>query len=664
MEHPRDEQGSGSRPPSRSHVGADPISVNGAGVVGEEHLTLGATDASVTGTHPAIAETPPCMADRHWAVDRVLFAIAAAMALGFVAWGFVTPTGLGTVSGSVLGWVTGNLGWLFVLLASAFVVFVIWLAAGKYGRIPLGRDNEQPEFRTISWIAMMFSAGMGIGLMFFGVAEPLSHFVAPPPLTNEAESSEAIQTAMATTLFHWTLHPWAMYAVVGLAIAYGTFRRGRRQLISSAFIPLLGERRAAGPTGRVIDVLAIFATLFGSAASLGLGALQIGSGVEILGWAGNVGNGVLVGIIAVLTAAFVASAVSGIARGIQWLSNINMVLAITLAVFVFVVGPTIFILNLIPDAVGSYFSDLGEMAARTEATGGDPMAAWLRGWTVFYWAWWISWTPFVGLFIARISRGRTIRQFVTGVLLVPSLVSLLWFAVFGGAGIAAQRDGVDVSGSGTTEGQLFAVLEQYPLATAATVLVMLLVAIFFVSGADAASIVMGSLSQRGTLEPSRSVVVFWGVVMGSVAAIMLLLGEEGAALTGLQNLTIIAALPFALVMAAMAVSLVKDLRRDPLVLRGNYATLAVEQAVVDGITRHGDHFVLVVEKTPNSPSDATAADAQSSPASPGSDGPRPVDPGSDFLPSTGERGRSSAGSAQGADRQRDETPLLGTPPRR
>ncbi|HEX2072798.1 MAG TPA: BCCT family transporter, partial [Geodermatophilus sp.] len=377
----------------------------------------------MTGIHPAIAKPPPCVADRHWAVDRVLFAVAAVMALGFVIWGFASPTGLGTASGSVLGWITGNLGWLFVLLASAFVVYVIWLAASKYGRIPLGRDDERPEFRTVSWIAMMFSAGMGIGLMFFGVAEPLSHYASPPPLTTEAESSEAIQTAMATTLFHWTLHPWALYAVVGLAIAYGTFRRGRRQLISSAFIPLLGERRATGPAGRVIDVLAIFATLFGSAASLGLGALQIGSGVEILGWAGNVGNGVLVAIIAVLTAAFVASAVSGIARGIQWLSNTNMVLALLLALFVFVVGPTIFILNLIPDAVGSYFSDLGEMAARTEATGGDAMAAWLRGWTVFYWAWWISWTPFVGLFIARISRGRTIRQFVTGVLLVPSLVS-------------------------------------------------------------------------------------------------------------------------------------------------------------------------------------------------------------------------------------------------
>jgi choline/carnitine/betaine transport len=552
--------------------------------------------------HPALADPPPPRADHDAPLDRVVFAVSAVLALAFVAWGFLGPSSLGTASGNALTWIEANLGWLFVLLASAFVVYVVWLAASKYGRIPLGRDDEEPEFRTISWIAMMFSAGMGIGLMFYGVAEPLTHYVTPPPRTVEAETPEALQTAMATTLFHWTLHPWAIYAVVGLAIAYGTFRRGRKQLISSAFEPLFGRRRTEGPAGRVIDVLAIFATLFGSAASLGLGALQIGSGMEILGWAGDVGNGVLVAIIAVLTAAFVASAVSGIAKGIQWLSTINMVLAVVLAAFVFVVGPTVLILNLVPGAIGSYFADLADMAARTEASGGDAMAEWMRGWTVFYWAWWISWTPFVGVFIARISRGRTIRQFVTGVLLVPSVVTLMWFAIFGGAGIAAQRDGVDVAGQATSEGQLFGVLAQFPLATVMTVLVMVLVAIFFVSGADAASIVMGSLSERGTLAPRRRTVIFWGVVMGAVAAIMLLVGGDEA-LTGLQNLTIIAALPFALVMVGLAVSLAKDVRSDPLVLRHTAATEAVEQAVVEGITKHGNGFVLVVEAAADEPAD-------------------------------------------------------------
>ncbi len=560
------------------------------------------TASGASEAHPAVAQPPPSPADHGGSLDRAVFGVSAVVALAFVAWGFANPQGLGSASGTALEWVETNLGWLFVLLASAFVVFVVWLAAGKYGRIPLGRDDEAPEFRTVSWVAMMFSAGMGIGLMFFGVSEPLSHYVSPPPGTVAAETPEALETAMATTLFHWSLHPWAIYAVVGLAIAYGTFRRGRRQLISSAFAPLFGQRRTEGRAGRTIDVLAIFATLFGSAASLGLGALQIGSGFEILGWAGDAGNGLLVVVIAVLTAAFVASAVSGIARGIQWLATTNMVLAVVLAVFVFAVGPTVLILNLLPTTIGTYFAELGQMAARTEASGGDATAEWLRGWTVFYWAWWISWTPFVGLFIARISRGRTIRQFVTGVLLVPSVVSLVWFAVFGGAGVAAQRGGVDVAGQATAEGQLFGVLDTYPLATVMTVLVMVLVSIFFVSGADAASIVMGSLSERGTLSPSRTTVVFWGLVMGAVAAIMLLVGGD-AALTGLQNLTIIAALPFALVMVGMAVALAKDIRSDPLVLRRTVGDGAVEQAVVEGITRHGEDFVLVVESAPDADGD-------------------------------------------------------------
>ncbi|NIK59420.1 BCCT family transporter [Kribbella shirazensis] len=552
-------------------------------------------DTPDNAAHPAIATPPPPGSRSHGSgLDRVTFGVTAVIALAFVAWGIIDAAGLGTASTSALGWVEQNTGWLFVLLASGFVVYVIWLAAGRYGRIPLGRDDEEPEFRTVSWVAMMFSAGMGIGLMFFGVSEPLTHFVKPPPGTVETGTAEALETAMATTLFHWTLHPWAIYAVVGIAIAYGTFRRGRSQLFSSAFAPLLG-RRTEGPIGKVIDGLAIFATLFGSAASLGLGALQIGSGVQILGWMGKTGNGLMVGVIAVLTAAFVASAVSGVAKGIQWLSNINMVLAVVLAVFVFVVGPTVLILNLVPTAIGDYFRDLADMAARTEASGGDAMSTWLSGWTVFYWAWWISWTPFVGMFIARISRGRTIRQFVTGVLLVPSLVSLLWFCIFGGTAIDLQRGGTDVAGASTTEGQLFGVLDQLPLAAVTTVIVVVLVAIFFVSGADAASIVMGTLSERGAIEPKKPLVVFWGVLTGAVAAVMLLAGGGGAdALKGLQNLTIVAALPFAVVMVGLAVALAKDLRTDPLMLRREIGSEAVEAAVIEGVSNHGDDFSLVV----------------------------------------------------------------------
>ncbi|WP_445257210.1 BCCT family transporter [Nocardioides aurantiacus] len=554
--------------------------------------------AAQTGEHPALESV---VDEQHHGsgLDKVVFGVTAAITLAFLVWGFVSTSSLTSVSGTALEWVTTYTGWLFVLTATAFVVFVIWLAMGRFGDIPLGNDGEKPEFRTVSWIAMMFSAGMGIGLMFYGVSEPLSHFVTPPPGTGAAGNPEAVQHAMATTMFHWTLHPWAIYAVLGIAIAYSVYRKGRPQLVSSVFTPLFGRRTTSGPAGRVIDILAIFATLFGSAASLGLGALQIGSGLEIVTGIGRVGNGVLVGIIVVLTIAFIFSAVSGVEKGIQWLSNTNMVLALTLAVFVFVVGPTVFILDLVPTALGSYVQDLAQMSARTEAIGGDGMAEWLSAWTVFYWAWWLSWTPFVGMFIARISRGRTIRQFVTGVLLVPSLVSLVWFAVFGGTAIRMEQQGAGLGDIEAAESQLFGMLDQLPLSSVTAVLVMVLVAIFFVSGADAASIVMGTLSSRGTIEPKRATVVFWGVLMGGVAAVMLLVGGDGGdALTGLQNLTIVAALPFVLVMIVLCVALVKDLRSDPLMVRRRYGSAAVEQAVVDGVTRHGDDFAIAVEETP------------------------------------------------------------------
>lgn len=490
------------------------------------------------------------------------FSVTSVIAAAILIWGLAWADNLDSVSTTVLNWLVINLGWLFVIAASGFVLFAVWLAVSRFGKIPLGKDGEKPEFNTVSWIAMMFSAGMGIGLMFYGVTEPLTHFVTAPPGTESG-----IGTAMATTMFHWSLHPWSIYAVVGLAIAYGTYRMGRKQLISSAFIPLLGQKRAEGPIGKVIDILAIFATMFGTAASLGLGALQIGSGVEVLGWMDAAGTLLLVAVVAILTLAFVASAVSGVAKGIQWLSNINMVLALILALFVFVCGPTVLILNLIPTALGDYATNITAMSARTAAAGDATTAEWLSSWTIFYWAWWISWTPFVGMFLARISRGRTIRQFVIGVILVPSLVSLLWFSVFGGAAINQQREGADLAGRGTPESQLFGMLEGLPLAGIASFLVMVLVAIFFVSGADAASMVMGTLSQHGTLDPSRWAVVFWGLLTGGIAALLLWTGGSDA-LTGLQRMTIIAAAPFAVVMIGLCVSLYRDLSSDPMILEG------------------------------------------------------------------------------------------------
>ncbi|BBJ39819.1 BCCT family transporter [Streptomyces antimycoticus] len=540
----------------------------------------------------------------------MVFGVSAALTLAFVIWGSVASDTLERVSDSMLSGLIHNGGWAFVLAASGFVIFALWLAMSRYGKITLGKEGEEPEFRTVSWVAMMFSAGMGIGLMFYGVSEPLSHFISPPPGTDPSSAAEKMQTAMSTTLFHWTLHPWAIYAVVGLAIAYSTFRRGRRQTISAVFTPLIGSKNANGWAGRVIDILAIFATLFGSAASLGLGALQIGSGIEVLGWKSDVGTGLLVAVIAILTVAFIASAVSGVAKGIQWLSNINMVLALFLAVFVFVAGPTIIILDLLPTSIGSYIGDLPQLVGRTEATGGKSVADWLSSWTVFYWAWWISWTPFVGMFIARISRGRTIRQFVGGVILVPSTVSLLWFAIFGGSSMKLQAAG-RLGKESTPEGQLFGVLDQYPIAGVMSVLVMILVGIFFVSGADAASIVMGTLSQKGAFEPTRFVVIFWGVITGAVAAVMLLIGGGGGdALTGLQNLTILVAAPFTLVMVGLCWALLKDLRRDPLIVRGERGEEAVEMAVIAGHEKYDGEFEIRIGPAtpPDADSDASSGD--------------------------------------------------------
>ena len=488
-------------------------------------------------------------------VDPWVFFIAAGISLAFVLWGVLDTESLGTVADDVLSWIISTFGWLFVLSTVAFLVFAAVLAFSRFGRVRLGADDDRPEFRTVSWVAMMFSAGMGIGLMFFAVAEPISHMTAPPAGTERAGTEGAAQQAMAISYFHWALHPWAVYAIVGLALAYFTFRRGMPNLISSAFYPLLGDR-VNGPIGRSIDILAIFATLFGSATSLGLGALQINSGLDFL-WGIEPADGVAVLIIAVLTAAFVLSAVSGVHKGVQWLSNINMVLAILLVLFLLVVGPTVFQFETLVESVGGYLSIIVPASFRTGAFGDSE---WLSAWTIFYWAWWISWAPFVGTFIARISKGRTVREFVIGVLLIPSGVSFAWFAVFGGAAIDLQLSGAADLGEivGTPEVALFSMLEQFPLSGITSFVVIVLVALFFISGADAASLVMGMLSTRGSLTPPSSITVFWGVSTGASAAILLLAGG----LSALQQAAIIAAAPFTLVMIGLCISVFKGLSEE------------------------------------------------------------------------------------------------------
>ncbi|MDI3402224.1 BCCT family transporter [Streptomyces cavernicola] len=490
--------------------------------------------------------------------------MSVTLAALFVGWGVFFTGSLAAVADATLGLLIDRFGWLFVLSSAAFVLLAIALAMSRYGDIRLGKDDERPEFRTASWVAMMFSAGMGIGLMFYGASEPVMHMASPPPGTAEAGTGSAARVALEYSYFHWAIHPWALYAVAGLVLAYFGFRKGGSNLISCAFRPLLGDR-VDGPLGKSIDILAIFATLFGSAVSLGLGALQINSGLNSV-WGVGSSTGLAVSIIAVLTVLFVLSALSGVHRGIQWLSNGNMVLAGVLLLFVFVAGPTVFILNSQTEALGGYLASLPQMSFRTGAFGGGE---WLSGWTVFYWAWWISWTPFVGMFIARISRGRTIRQFIVGVILAPSLVSVVWFAILGGTALNQEMHGAKLSEAVAKgeEAGLFATLANLPWFPVTSVVVMVLVGLFFVSGADAASLVLGTLSCRGSVHPSRVVVILWGALTGLVAAVLLMAGG----LEAVKQVAIIAAFPFLFVMIGMCVSLVKALRAEPASTAGQEA---------------------------------------------------------------------------------------------
>ena len=506
-------------------------------------------------------DSPPVRDESSLGVDMLVFGVAAVLAVGFVLVGAVWPEELAERTSTALTWVTNSFGWLFVLTSAAFVLFSAYLALTRYGNIKLGPDDSVPEFSTFSWVSMMFATGMGIGLMFWGVAEPLTHLNAPPLGEGEAGSPEAAESSMQYTFFHWGFHPWAMYAVIGLAIGYFAYRKGYGNLISATFRPLMGDRASRGP-GKAIDVLAIFATLFGSATSLGLGALQITGGIDNVFGEGGGSKTLAVSVIAVLTVCFVISAVSGVERGIKLLSNANAVAAGLLVFFLFVVGPTVFIMGTLTTTVGDYLTQLPAMSFNTGVYDAEA-SSWLGGWTIFYWAWWISWTPFVGMFIARISKGRTIRQFVVYVILVPSAVSFVWFAILGGSAIDLQLNQgweppLTDTGGIALEASLFELLREFPWAAVTVALAVFLVAIFFVTGADAASIVMGMLSQHGKEEPKRWLVVFWGVATGAVAAVLL----WGDGLQALQTLVILVAAPFMLILIGMCVSLMTSLRKE------------------------------------------------------------------------------------------------------
>src|SRR5215218_5855041 len=494
-----------------------------------------------------------------------VFWVTIAITLAFVLWGVLALQSFSDVLGAVVGFITRNLGWAYMLITSFFLVFIIFLACSRYGKIKLGGPDDKPEFSNFAWFAMLFQAGMGIGLVFWGVAEPVWHYGDPPLGLAEARTPEAASLALQTAFFHWTLTPWAMYATVGVTIAYFSYRRGMANLqISTVFRPLIGDL-VDGPLGKAIDIIAIIATLFGVAVSLGLGTLQIAAGLDaVFGVPSTIT--VLLIIIAVTAVAYMLSASTPLDKGINFLSQASMYLAFLLLVYFMVVGPTLLEFNSFTQGIGAYLANIIPRSLNLSAF--DPkQQAWLGSWTIFFWATWIAWGPYVGAFIARISKGRTIREFIVGVLVGPSLFSMIWFCVFGTAGIQLdQQTNGKFSETLYNDGAavaLFQFLGSYPLALLTSILALFLIFIFFVAGADAGCVVLGSMSAGGVLNPKTRIKLTWGVIMAAIAAVLLVAGGGGSdALDGLTNGAILAATPFGILMVPMCYGLVKTLQSD------------------------------------------------------------------------------------------------------
>ncbi|MFD2670903.1 glycine betaine uptake BCCT transporter [Marinicrinis sediminis] len=484
----------------------------------------------------------------------MVFYIAVAVIVLFVLWGAVSPGGLAASSDVALAFMIEKFGWMYLIAAFAFLVFALFLAFSEFGKIRLGSDDDEPEYSNLTWFAMLFSAGMGIGLVFYGVAEPMYHYLIPP--VGEGETPEAAKTALRYSFFHWGLHPWAIYSVIGLSLAYFQFRKGQRGLISSTFYPLLGER-INGPIGKGIDILAVIATAFGVATSLGLGVLQINGG---LSYVFDIPNETYtrILIIVIVTVLYMMSAATGLNRGIKILSNTNLVLALGLLLCALILGPTAFIFDTLTVTVGGYIQNIVQMSLRlTPFTQND----WIATWTLFYWAWWIAWAPFVGMFIARVSKGRTVKEFVLGVLIVPSIFSFLWFTVFGGTALHFEMfQGKEIAEAVSADmtSALFITLGQFPWGILLSLIATFLIITFFITSADSATFVLGMLSSKGKLNPTTKVKLTWGVLQSSIAIVLLLSGG----LKALQTASIITALPFAIVLAFMCVSLLKSLRQE------------------------------------------------------------------------------------------------------
>ncbi|WP_415146675.1 BCCT family transporter [Limimaricola cinnabarinus] len=503
--------------------------------------------------------------ERFWIfpkVNRPVFITSAALIVGFILFGAIFDELANTVFTSVQGWLAGYFGWAMIILVNLLLVFTIFMAVGPFGDVRLGRMDESPEYSLFSWTAMLFSAGIGIGLIYWGVAEPMYHYFAPPDA--DPETVRAAQEAMAISFMHWGFHAWAIYAVVALALAYYHFRKGLPLAIRSALYPLIGDR-IYGRWGDLVDIIAVFGTMFGIVTSLGLGATQVNAGLsELFGVPNNVA--VQIAIIAAITGMATLSVVAGLDGGIKRLSNINIVLTLLFLAFMVIVGPTLFILDSFVDNYGYYLSRLVQLGTWNEGwQGGNDAGNWQESWTIFYWAWWVSWAPFVGVFVARISRGRTVREFMLGVMLIPCSIMFFWFTAFGGTAISISLTGDTALVDATRENYantMFALLDYFPFSGFTSLFATVLIVMWFVTSSDSGSFVIDMLTAGGDPNPPKVQRIFWAVSEGAVASVLLLAGGLGA----LQAAAVIAGFPFAVVLVLIAWGLIRALRWDNLMV--------------------------------------------------------------------------------------------------
>lgn len=511
-------------------------------------------------------------------VSKPVFLSSALLILAFIIFGAFFNELANQVFGQAKAFISVRFGWFFIVVVNLALVMSIYLIFSRYGDIRLGHQTEEPEYNLVSWIGMLFSAGIGIGLLYWGTAEPLQHFMAPP--LGEPETIAAAKQAMNISFLHYGLHVWAIYGMVALALAYFHYRRGLPLAIRSTLYPLIGKK-IYGPWGHTVDTLAVFGTMFGVVTTLGLGVLQINSGLESLF---GIPNTITVQIILIAFITMLAglSLFMGLDKGIKRLSDINIVLTVVLLSFVIILGPTQFIVNSFFENIGNYLHQVIPLGLWTESYAGEEN--WQSSWTIFYWAWWISWSPFVGVFVARISRGRTIREFILGVLLIPITILFLWFTAFGGSAVhmelMAAADPSLVS-PGLVEAvkvdygsAIFKLMEFYPLAKPITLLIIVMIVLWFVTSSDSASFVIDMLTSGGDANPPKVQRLFWAGTEGVIAAVLLAAGGLGA----LQAASIVSGFPFAIVIVIMLYSLLRGLSRDRLILYRNQQWFITEES--------------------------------------------------------------------------------------